>query len=48
MSANKKSSSFTFSKAIKYIDLFGYPVNLSFDAKGGGGTNSIFFPQPTH
>ena len=30
------------------MDIFGYPVNLSFDKKGGGASNSIFFPQPTH
>ena len=25
---------------VKDIDLFGYPVHLNFDEKGGGGTNS--------
>ena len=33
---------------VKDIDLFGYPVHLNFDEKGGGGTNSLFLAQPTH
>ena len=43
-----KTKKRSIKRMIKDFDLFGYPVHLNFDEKGGGSNNSLLLAQPTH
>ena len=37
-----------FKKCLKDIDLFGFPIGLNYNGKGGGGVSGSILSSPQH